>query len=278
MIGTKCKKCGKTYKLKDTAAGKNINCECGNVVAIPTKPNLDENGERIRPSQAASNEKKEEVQENAETKENSNKRREFADLTNKKVCSKCKNIFNMDIKECPKCGFNSMGVKYDQTRREEISRKVSQKIYHVGKYVIPATIMIVMITMFKMQLSKLEELKKFEKKVINIIKIEMNKLNEEKTKDPNADTLLNYYLVDDIDMPYFIAVPKKSDSSQFSFFGNGFFTMKNAGVCYELKYNKGNRKVKNYYIEDERGNPKIINPRDYEMHAFESIAYKLVGM
>lgn len=278
MIGTKCKKCGKTYKLKDTAAGKNINCECGNVVAIPAKPNLDENGERIRPSQAASNEKNEEVQENAETKENSNKRREFADLTNKKVCSKCKNIFNMDIKECPKCGFNSMGVKYDQTRREEISRKISQRIYHIGKYVIPLTILIFLFVLFKMQLSRLEDLDKLERKVINLIKIESNKLDAERKLDPKADTLMNYFLVDEIDMPYFIAVPKKGGSTEFSFFGNGYFTLKNAGVCYELKYNKGNRKVRRYYIEGDRGNPKEINPLEYDMYPLESIAYKIVGM
>lgn len=292
MIGTKCDKCGKYYKLKDTAAGKSINCECGNTVAVPSVPNLDENGERITPAKARQRAREEaraegrdldeeERREKApvkEVKSIADRRDGFPDLSNKKICSKCKNIFNQEIKECPKCGFNTMGVKYDQTRKEEISRKVSQKIYHVGKYVIPATILIGMIIFFNMQMGTLEALKDFDKKVHQLITAEQNKMALDNKINPNADIIMHFYTVDEEEMPYFIAVPKKSDSSQFSFFGNGFFTLKRAGVCYEVKYNKGNRKEKRYYIEDKNENPLLINPREYNLYDYESIAFKMVGL
>lgn len=279
MIGTKCKECGKSYRLKDTAAGKSINCECGSVVAVPAVPNLDENGERIRVAKNEQENKsaKPETLSERKIKSIADKRDRLPDLSAKKICSKCKNIFNMEIKECPKCGFNSMGIKYDQTRREEISRKVSQKIYHIGKYVIPGLILIFMIIFFNAQMSVLEDLRKLDKKVVQTIRAEQAKLAEYHKTDSKGDLIMNYFLVDKVDMPFFIAVPKKNDQVKFSFFGNGFFTLKTPGICYEIKYSKGNRRVKRHYIEDEKGNLLDINLREFDIYSFESFAYKIVG-
>lgn len=272
MIATKCKECGKSYKLKDTAAGKNINCECGNVVVIPLEPNLDENGEKIKPTKKSPIDS---TSSENEEKGDGSKRKTFADLSKKKICSKCKNIFNMEIKECPKCGFNSMGIKYDETRRDEITRGVSQKIYKIGKYVIPGAIIIALIIIFNLQKTSLDALETLEGKVEKKILSDQKKMAEDFKRDVNLDTIEDYYLAEENDTPYFIAIPKDKDDSKFSFFGNGFFTLKHAGVCYVLKLRRGLRKVKVYYIEDENGEPIKIEAKDFEILPFQSLAYKI---
>lgn len=267
MISAKCKNCKKKYKLKDSAAGKTINCECGNAVEVPKE--TDE--ERNLNSAAAEFKSSEE----ANAKSTPNRRTELPDLTNKKVCSKCKNLFDMSVKVCPKCGFNTTGTNYDKSHREEVTRNYSQKVYQVGKYVVPGIILLFFLWHFKMQMSCLTALKNLDNNVIMLLKNEAtDKLNKKKL-DPSVDTMLRYYLDKD-KIAYFIAVPKKNEDKKFALFGNGFFTLKNAGVCYIVKYNADSRPLPRYYIEGEDGAPKLINPRDYELIKYASIAFKFV--
>ena len=274
MISTKCDNCGKNYKLKDSAAGKSINCSCGTIVKVP----LEINGEDETPANARSRARQAENNQVKSVKGKTNRSHSLPDLTDKKVCSKCKNIIDMSIKECPKCGFNTMGIKYDITKREENSRKVSIAIYNVGKYVIPAVILIAFIYFFNLQMENLESLRKFEKNIIKTIENEQLKMESENKKDPvaNSNTIIRFYLEDKENTPYFIAVPKKNDTVPFSFFGNGFFTLKKAGVKYVVRFSQGSQPKVRHYIEDEKGYPIVINPREYDLHSFESIAFKFI--
>lgn len=204
-----------------------------------------------------------------------NRRTELPDLTNKKVCSKCKNLFDMSVKICPKCGFNTTGTNYDKAHREEVSRKYSQRVFHIGKYVIPGIFLLFLLWHFKMQTSNLTALKNLDKNVERLLKNEMmDKLNQSKI-NPEVDTMLRYY-IDKEKLVYFIAVPKKNEDKKFALFGNGFFTLKKAGICYIVRYNKDSRALPRYYIEGEDGAPKQINPKEYELLKFTSIAFNLI--
>ncbi len=272
MISAKCKKCKKKYKLKDTAAGKTINCECGNAVEVPTETDEEKNqNSGVKSSVDEAKNSDEEV-----TKSKPNRRTELPDLTNKKVCSKCKNIFDMSVRICPKCGFNTTGTNYDKAHREAVTRKYSQRIYHIGKYVIPIVILLLMLLHFKMQMNNLTALKNLDKNVDRLLKNEMtDKLNQSKL-NPEVDTMLRYYREDKEKLVYFIPVPKKNEDKKMSIFGNGFFTLKKAGICYIVRYNKDSRALPRYYIEGEDGAPKLINPREYELVKFSSIAFNFV--
>lgn len=267
MISAICKKCKKKYKLKDTAAGKTINCECGNAVEVPKE--TDEERAQVVGSKGAQN------SDETATKSRPNRRTELPDLTNKKVCSKCKNLFDMSVKICPKCGFNTTGTNYDRAHREEVTRKYSQRVYHIGKYVIPLVFLLFLIWHFKMQMNSLAALNNLERNVEKQLKNEMNdKLNQSKL-NPEVDTMLRYYKDKD-KMVHFIAVPKKNEDKTFALFGSGFFTLKKAGVCYVVRYNRDSRALPRYYLAGPDGTPVLINPREYELLKFSSIAYNFL--
>ena len=276
MISTKCESCGKNYKLKDTAAGKTVNCACGSVVKIPLEPNLDENGVALKKSKAKQTLPNQDPIDSKPLTKEQRKYQSAPDLTHKKVCSKCKNIIDMSIKNCPKCGYSTTGIKYDLAKSEETKRKISHKIVQIGKYVIPLVFLLCLLFFFKLQMESLEALKEFKKKVVQKIENEGMKMDSIHKSDPNSDTLLRYFVPDSAfsEFPYFIAESKKKEDVPFSVFGNGFFTLKRAGVCYVVKYTKVSRPMIRHYIEDDKGEPLEINPKEYNLYKMESIAFK----
>lgn len=265
MITVTCKQCNKFYKVKDTAAGKSIDCECGNVVKIPTTNDEMKEAEKVMASQKSD--------ATATERKVVNRRFEQPDLTNQKVCSKCKNLIDMSVKICPKCGFNTMGVKYDQSRREEISRNVSVKIFNVLKYLIPLILLSFMIWLFKSQVNVLDGLTKLEDRVRTTLESEKAKMDLFKKDNPQADSIMRFEVDKDGGMPYFLAFKKNKDTTPFSIFGSGYFTLRRPGVNMYVKSNSGVRKNR-HYIEGEDGNLIILNPAEYEFIKFESLAYK----
>ncbi|PCJ52574.1 MAG: hypothetical protein COA79_23500 [Planctomycetota bacterium] len=291
MVSIRCEKCDKKYKFKETAIGKNFDCKCGHQFVIEEvdeeiiendnprpsrKKNRNSSGTGRKPRKKRSRDSEMDEENSDESSEHQPKKskelgREI-DLSNTKICSKCKALVDISSVVCPKCQFNLMGLKYDEQHRKEITRDSTKVIYKYGKFLLPLILFLIVYFYAFLQKDKITELEAFEKVLYaKIQKIKDIDLKEKAAGSKKKDFI--FHFGPNAALPHFIPVAKDG-SDPMSIMGSGFFSFRTPGVCLRIGHTAKTKDVLTYYIKDpETGKPKEIKKSEYEFVPYNALAY-----
>lgn len=289
MVSIRCKECDKKYKFKETALGKTFDCKCGHQFLIEdVEKEIEEETEEERPRRRKENsrgkkrkqprkERPQEPSDQAAEEDVAPKKKakgpvKEIDLTNTKICSKCKAIVELSAVTCPKCHFNLLGLNYDEQHRKELTRDSTKIIYKYGKYIAPLGLFLIVYFYAYLQKSKIDDLKEFEK----VLFAQKDKRIDLDRREKLAGSKKKDFLFHrgwNNDMRHFIAVAKDG-SDEISVMGSGFFSFRTPGVSLKMGHSSKRRDVIEYYIKDpETGKPKQIFKKEYEFIQYSALAY-----
>ncbi len=254
MIPVACPFCKKNYKFKSAALSKNYVCECGEKFIIEPTIDSSEN-EKETPRQ-----KKDVVYLKGEAA------KAGVNLGDKKVCSKCKAIIPSTAVKCPQCDYNTLNVKYDQKKREELSFEGISVVIKYGKYIFPVVLVLLFLLLVRVQNGKIDQTKE-------LIQLAEAQLERERLS-PDQRFKITIFRPYSKNL-YFTADHKNKAFDLFAL-GSGWLTLKNPGVRFEVSYsNKPRGDIRHYMWNEDQTDVILVTEKHYAINDYNPIGILL---